>query len=150
MKLQNIVVSIILIFMVMSGVLAFVLDLGTNYNKSTDLPTLSNMNNNITQQFNTQNDLSKRLIGNMSFTMSRDNFFFIPYEMINSAWNMIKLVLNTVWNIPTTLITTIISMSLSGLGIPIPGWVDDAVGLLFTTIVIWILLAALFKWKFES
>lgn len=144
MKLHNLGIGIVIASIIFLGIFSYVNDLSTTYNETIDLSSM----NKSRARFDEQNNLSIELKQKLNFTMSKSNFFYVPYEMISVAWSSLKIFINTIGGVGAVFTDSF--DGLRDLGLPIPDWVEAGIMTIIILLLVFIVIYAFFKWKFES
>lgn len=146
MKLQQIIISILLVSGIVLGSTTFLINLTSNYDQNVDLSSLNKTYDRMNATSNEVNDLATEILD-----FELDNlvdFIAIPYKLIQIGWKSAKTVFLS-WGTVDAMVSDT-AKGLSDNGLILPGWFVTIIMGVFIITIVSILIFAFFKWKFDD
>lgn len=145
MKLHYIPIGIVVISMIVTGLVVFINDVGTD-NPGVDIEGLNNTMENLNRQENKSKAINEDI---QDLVMTEEGLGFdTPYRLIVLGWDIGKSMFGS-WGVVTNVFVDTTN-SLSEYGVPIAGFIVPGIITIIIFMLVAILTYGLWKWKFED
>lgn len=148
MKIHEIPIIVLVIALLVIGIVSFVTDLGTNYNRTASTGTINEIGNKFSNMTGQANTLKDDVIAFIPERGNIGDFLDLPWKFIKTGIQIVK----TFFVAAITLggITETIGKALAELGVPFAGEIISAAIAIIIIVVVAIIGYALYKWKAED
>jgi len=140
-------ISVLLVSIVILGCTQYLNNLSESYSTTVDLTDLDNTEKSMNRMINVSQEMNKEIQNMTLSTGGITNFIYIPYQMIKTGWNVLKLIFSS-WD------TTLSMIKDSGTGLQntlsLPSFILPIITSIIVIMIVAIIVYAWFKWKFES
>jgi len=147
--LKGLPVSVLMTCLMLLCCINFMLGLGESYNQ-----TVNNLSgfSNTTAHFNkTQADIQemRNITWELPFDSQASLLFYVPYKMVQYAWNAMKIMYSSITSI-SAIITDSINVLSTDLGFTIPIWIVNIFIALLALTIIFIIVEMYLRWKLSE
>lgn len=148
MKLQNIIITTIVISMIVLGTTAFLTDLGSNYGESADFDKFNGTRARLQEQQGLASGLSDEV--HKLTLIENVGIFETPYRMIQTGWKTTKLIVGSWVTVGNMTQEGVQAMEDSGVPLSSADWLLGSIIAIIIILVVVMLIYSFFKWKFET
>lgn len=144
MNLKTLAISILVVSMIILSGTTYLSSLASNYGAEVDLTGLNKTTERLEAQQDIASEINRTIMG-MELKEPLTGALLIPYTMIRTGWNVMKLIGNSIWTIESIFsdLTRVSSES----GIPIPAWVVPTIISIIIIVIFIIIVEAFIRWR---